>query len=89
MSMSAASFRRAPPPGVLIWALSMQRAISHAAHQQGVSTWLLRYRHRGWNDHHAPSPVPDARFGVVAGFGMIVFDRGLCSGAAILARANA
>lgn len=42
--------------------LSMQRAISHAAHQQGVSTWLLRYRHRGWNDHHAPSPVPDARW---------------------------
>ncbi|MEZ5729866.1 MAG: thiolase family protein [Burkholderiaceae bacterium] len=31
-------------------------------------------------------PVPDARIGLVAGFGMINFDRGLCSGAAILAR---
>jgi len=35
------------------------------------------------------APVSDARVGVVAGFGMIVFDRGLCSGAAVLARANA
>jgi acetyl-CoA acetyltransferase len=35
------------------------------------------------------APVPNARFGVVAGFGMIVFDRGLCSGAAVLARADA
>jgi acetyl-CoA acetyltransferase len=35
------------------------------------------------------APVPNARFSVVAGFGMIVFDRGLCSGAAILARADA
>jgi acetyl-CoA acetyltransferase len=29
--------------------------------------------------------VPDARFGLVSGFGMINYDRGLCSGAAILA----
>jgi hypothetical protein len=29
--------------------------------------------------------VPDAEFGLVSGFGMINFDRGLCSGAAILA----
>lgn len=35
------------------------------------------------------APVPNARFGMVAGFGMIVFDRGLCSGAAILSRADA
>lgn len=34
-------------------------------------------------------PVANARFGVVAGFGMIVFDRGLCTAAAILARAQA
>lgn len=34
-------------------------------------------------------PVPNARFGLVAGFGMVVFDRGLCSGAAILARSDA
>ncbi|MEP7244937.1 MAG: thiolase family protein [Gammaproteobacteria bacterium] len=35
------------------------------------------------------APVSNTRFGVVAGFGMIVFDRGLCTGAAILARAGA
>lgn len=33
--------------------------------------------------------VPNARFGLVVGFGMVVFDRGLCSAAAVLARANA
>lgn len=33
--------------------------------------------------------VADARFGLVSGFGMINYDRGLCSGAAILARAEA
>ena len=31
-------------------------------------------------------PVPDARFGLAVGFGMITYDRGLCSGAAVLAR---
>ena len=30
--------------------------------------------------------VPDARIGLVSGFGMINYDRGLCSGAAILSR---
>lgn len=30
--------------------------------------------------------VPDARHGLVSGFGMINYDRGLCSGAAVLAR---
>ncbi len=34
-------------------------------------------------------PVPDARFGLAVGFGMITYDRGLCSGAAILSRADA
>src|SRR5580692_9478819 len=29
--------------------------------------------------------VPDARLGLASGFGMINYDRGLCSGAAILA----
>lgn len=29
-------------------------------------------------------PVPNARFGLVAGFGMITYDRGLCSGTALL-----
>ena len=34
-------------------------------------------------------PVAGARFGIAVGFGMITYDRGLCSGAAILSRANA
>ncbi len=33
--------------------------------------------------------VPGARFGIAVGFGMITYDRGLCSGAAILGRADA
>ena len=33
--------------------------------------------------------VPDARVGLVSGFGMINYDRGLCSGAAVLARGGA
>ena len=32
--------------------------------------------------------VPDARVAVVSGFGIINFDRGLCSGAAALAGAS-
>jgi alpha-beta hydrolase superfamily lysophospholipase len=38
---------------------AMQRAITPAAHAAGVSTWLLRYRERGWN---AGAPVVDARW---------------------------
>ncbi|HWX37458.1 MAG TPA: AMP-binding protein [Steroidobacteraceae bacterium] len=34
-------------------------------------------------------PVADARFGIAVGFGMITYDRGLCSGAAVLSRADA
>ena len=34
------------------------------------------------------SPVADARIGLVSGFGMINYDRGLASGAALLARAS-
>ncbi|MDN5895969.1 MAG: lysophospholipase [Nocardioides sp.] len=41
---------------------AMQRAITPRARQEGVSTWLLRYRHRGWNEVDSPSPVPDARW---------------------------
>lgn len=33
-------------------------------------------------------PVPDANVGLVGGFGMISYDRGVCSAAAILAKAN-
>jgi acetyl-CoA acetyltransferase len=33
------------------------------------------------------SKVEDARLGLVSGFGMINYDRGLCSGAAVLGRA--
>ncbi len=43
-------------------AAALQRAITPRAHEAGVSTWLLRYSHRGWNDVRAPSPVPDARW---------------------------
>jgi acetyl-CoA acetyltransferase len=35
--------------------------------------------------HPLGDAVPDARIGLVSGFGMINYDRGLCSGAAILA----
>ncbi|WP_067438770.1 alpha/beta hydrolase [Nocardioides jensenii] len=41
---------------------AMQRSITPRAHAAGVGTWLLRYRHRGWNDVDSPSPVPDARW---------------------------
>jgi acetyl-CoA acetyltransferase len=34
-------------------------------------------------------PVPGARFGIAVGFGMIAYDRGLSSGAAILSRSDA
>jgi acetyl-CoA acetyltransferase len=34
-------------------------------------------------------PVPDARIGLAVGYGMITYDRGLCSAAAVLARADA
>jgi len=33
--------------------------------------------------------VPEARIGLAVGFGMITYDRGLCSGAAVLGRADA
>ena len=39
---------------------SMQRAIAGRAQDAGVSTWLLRYRHRGWNG--GAGPVEDARW---------------------------
>lgn len=50
--------------GSLSWrrSLAMQRTIGPRARKEGVSTWLLRYRHRGWNDLAAPSPVPDGRW---------------------------
>ena len=34
-------------------------------------------------------PVPGARFGLAVGFGMITYDRGLCTGAAILSKGDA
>jgi len=36
----------------------------------------------------ADRQVPDATVGLVSGFGMINYDRGLCSGAAVLRRAD-
>jgi acetyl-CoA acetyltransferase len=44
---------------------------------------------RQLSDCNLAIPVPAARFGVAVGFGMITYDRGLSSGAAFLARADA
>ena len=44
---------------------------------------------RQLTDRNLARPVPDARFGIAVGFGMITYDRGVCSGAAILSRADA
>lgn len=44
---------------------------------------------RQLTDQNLARPVPNARFGVALGFGMITYDRGLCSGAAVLARSDA
>ena len=40
--------------------LAMQRSLTSLAHTQGVSTWLLRYRQRGWNG--GSGPIRDARW---------------------------
>jgi hypothetical protein len=39
---------------------AMQRAIAGRAREAGASTWLLRYRHRGWNG--GTGPVAAARW---------------------------
>ena len=44
---------------------------------------------RQLTDRNLARPVPGARFGIAVGFGMITYDRGLCSGAAVLCRADA
>jgi acetyl-CoA acetyltransferase len=44
---------------------------------------------RQLTDRNLARPVAGARFGLAVGFGMITYDRGLCSGAAILGRADA
>jgi acetyl-CoA acetyltransferase len=44
---------------------------------------------RQLSDRNLAIPVPAARFGIAVGFGMITYDRGLSSGAALLARADA
>ncbi|GAA4678707.1 alpha/beta hydrolase [Nocardioides nanhaiensis] len=41
-------------------AAALQRAVTPALHDQGVATWLLRYRVRGWNG--GGDSVPDARW---------------------------
>lgn len=42
----------------------MQGQIARRVHAHGISLWLLRYAHRGWNAGAGPhlSPVPDARW---------------------------
>ncbi len=42
---------------------------------------------RQLTDRNLARRVPEARFGIAVGFGMITYDRGLCSGAAVLSRA--
>jgi acetyl-CoA acetyltransferase len=44
---------------------------------------------RQLTDRNLARAVPNARFGLAVGFGMITYDRGLCSGAAVLGRADA
>ncbi len=44
---------------------------------------------RQLTDRNLARAVPDARLGLAVGFGMITYDRGLCSGAAVLGRADA
>lgn len=41
-------------------AAAMQRSVTSRAHEAGVSTWLLRYRERGWNGGTAATE--DARW---------------------------
>ncbi|KRF17746.1 hypothetical protein ASG90_05200 [Nocardioides sp. Soil797] len=41
---------------------AMQKAITPRVREAGITTSLLRYRHRGWNDVDSPSPIPDARW---------------------------
>jgi predicted esterase len=38
----------------------LQRAIAPRLHEAGVGSWLLRYRHRGWNG--GSGPAEDARW---------------------------
>ncbi len=40
--------------------LALQRAITPGLHEAGVGSWLLRYRHRGWND--GTGAIDDARW---------------------------
>ena len=44
---------------------------------------------RQLTDRNLARPVQNARFGIAVGFGMIAYDRGLSSGAAILSRSDA
>ncbi len=43
---------------------------------------------RQLSDQNLARPVPDARHALVAGYGMITYDRGLCAGTAILGRSG-
>ena len=72
-------FRSTPAAGSSRWA--------RRAARPATSGW--------WNpsdsspDRNLARPVPDARFGLAVGFGMITYDRGLCSAAAVLGRSDA
>jgi pimeloyl-ACP methyl ester carboxylesterase len=43
-------------------ARALQQALARRVAGEDVAVWLLRYGQRGWNDPHAPSPVPDAQW---------------------------
>ena len=43
---------------------------------------------RQLTDTAGPRTVPDAKLGLVAGFGMVTYDRCLCTGAVILGRSE-
>src|ERR1700728_1146633 len=44
---------------------------------------------RQLTDRNLARAVPNVRFGLAVGFGVVTYDRGLCSGAAVLGRADA
>ena len=58
--------------------------------QAGAAGGYLGHgRLSGSSPGRAWAPSPGARIGLISGFGMINYDRGVCSGAAIISRPGA